>query len=163
MAEDANENPKIGLSAEARKAVTDVLNRILADEFTLYVQARAFHWNVTGRHFKQDHALFEEEYEAQDEIIDDVAERIRALGFKVQATMAQFIDQAAMSESDSTDISSEEMISLLLDRHEALASQLRSDIELADDASDEATADFLTGLLEGHEKRAWMLRAMMER
>ena len=159
---DTRETPEIGLSAEARETVAGVLNRLLADEFLLYVRARAFHWNVTGRHFKQDHELFEEEYEALDETIDEVAERARALGPKVQATMGQFVQTATLPEVDSTDMSSEQMIALMRDGHEALARQLRNDIQVADEAGDEGTADFLTALLEGHEKRAWMLRSHLE-
>lgn len=159
---DSKETLEIGLSAEARETVAGVLNRLLADEFLLYVRARAFHWNVTGRHFKQDHALFEEEYEALDETIDEVAERARALGYKVQATLAQFTQIATLPEADSTELTSEQMIATLRDGHEALARQLRNDIQEADEAGDEGTADFLTALLEGHEKRAWMLRAHLQ-
>lgn len=159
---DTRDTLEIGLSAEARETVAGVLNRLLADEFLLYVRARAFHWNVTGRHFKQDHALFEEEYEALDETIDEVAERARALGFKVQATLGQFAQNATLPEADSMEMPSEQMIAVMRDGHEALARQLRNDIQVADEVGDEATADFLTGLLEGHEKRAWMLRSHLQ-
>lgn len=159
---DSKETMEIVLSAEARETVAGVLNRLLADEFLLYVRARAFHWNVTGRHFKQDHALFEEEYEALDETIDAVAERARSLGFKVQATLGQFAQNATLAEVDSTDMPSEQMIAIMRDGHEALCRQLRNDIHVADEVGDEGTADFLTGLLEGHEKRAWMLRSHLQ-
>lgn len=160
---ETRETIEIGLTAEARNTVSNVLNRLLADEFLLYVRARAFHWNVTGRHFKQDHELFEEEYEALDETIDEVAERARTLGGKVQATLGQFAQAATLPEADSTEMTSEQMIASMRDGHEALARQLRDDIQVADEAGDEATADFLTGLLEAHEKRAWMLRSHLER
>ena len=159
---EMNEPLEIGLAADARATIVGILNRLLADEFLLYARARAFHWNVTGRHFKQDHALFEEEYEALDETIDAVAERARALGGKVQGIVGQYVQNATLEEVDSTDLTSEQMIAAMRDGHEALARQLRSDIHVADEAGDEGTADFLTALLEGHEKRAWMLRAHLQ-
>ena len=156
---ETKETPEIGLSPEALARITGILNRLLADEFSLYARARAFHWNVTGRHFAQDHALFEEEYEALDETIDEVAERARSLGGKVQAMLSQYVENRTLPEVDSTAMSSEEMIASMRDGHEAMARQLREDIPVADEAGDEGTADFLTALLEAHEKRAWMLRA----
>lgn len=156
---EMKETLEIGLTAEARAKVVGILNRLLADEFSLYARARAFHWNVTGRHFKQDHALFEEEYEALDETIDEVAERARSLGGKVQATLSQYVQNRTIPEVDSTELTSEQMIASMRDGHEALARQLREDIHAADEVGDEGTADFLTALLEAHEKRAWMLRS----
>lgn len=150
---------QIGIDAGARATIVSILNRLLADEFLLYARARAFHWNVTGRHFKQDHALFEEEYEALDEVIDQVAERARSLGGLVQAMVSQYLENATQPEVDSIGLTSEAMISAMRDGHEAIARSLRADIEVVDGLGDEGTADFLTGLLEAHEKRAWMLRS----
>lgn len=152
----------IGLATDARAAVTAVLNALLADEFMLYSRARAFHWNVTGRHFSSDHKLFEDEYEALDEIIDDVAERTRALGGKVPARLADYVEHARLEDVESRGMSAEAMIASLRDGHEAIIRQLRADTALADQHGDEGTADFLTGLMEGHEKRAWMLRSHLE-
>lgn len=152
----------IGLSTDARTAVAAVLNALLANEFMLYSRARAFHWNVTGRHFSGDHKLFEDEYEAQDEIIDDVAERTRALGGKVPARLADYVQHASLDDVESRGLSAEAMIASLRDGHEAIIRQLRADTAVAEEHGDEGTADFLTGLMEGHEKRAWMLRSHLE-
>jgi len=156
---ETRNTPEIGLSPEALAKVTGILNRLLADEFSLYARARAFHWNVTGRHFKQDHALFQEEYEALDEIIDDVAERARSMGAKAQAMLSQYVANRTLPEPDSTTLTSEGMIASMRDGHEAMCRQLRADIAAANEVGDDGTADFLTGLLETHEKRAWMLRS----
>jgi starvation-inducible DNA-binding protein len=153
----------IGLSAEVRGKVATILNQLLADEFTLYAQARAFHWNVTGRNFKADHGLFEDEYEAQDEIIDAVAERVRALGCKARANLNDYLKTARINEVDSTTLTSDEMIAILRDHHETVIRSLRIDSESCDELDDEGTTDFLTGLIEGHEKRAWMLRSHLEK
>ncbi len=152
----------IGLDATTRARVGTILNQLLADEFTLYAQARAFHWNVTGRTFAADHALFEVEYEALDETIDAVAERARALGIKVRANLQDYIKSARINAVDSTTLTSTEMIAILRDHHEALIRDLRIDTETVDALDDEGTTDFLTGLMEAHEKRAWMLRSHLE-
>lgn len=149
----------IGLSASSRETVIGILNTVLADAFVLYARARAFHWNVTGRHFESDHALFETEYEALDETIDAVAERARMLGGAVPATLAGFARAARIKETGSVGMASEAIIAAMLDGHEQVIRDLRKDIARVEKAGDEATVDFLVGLMEGHEKRAWMLRA----
>jgi starvation-inducible DNA-binding protein len=152
----------IGLSPAVRSKVAAILNGLLADAFVLYVRARDFHWNVTGRTFAQDHLLFETEYEALDETIDAIAERARALGGRALAGVAVFSKRARLPEVDSSSMGAEAMIGSLLDGHEAIIRQLREDVETVDDLDDEGTADFLTGLMEGHEKRAWMLRSHLD-
>jgi starvation-inducible DNA-binding protein len=153
----------IGLDLDVRERVGTILNQLLADEFTLYAQARAFHWNVTGRHFTSDHGLFETEYELADDTIDAVAERARALGIKVRANMQDYVKTSRINAVDSTTLSAEEMIAILRDHHESLVRELRIDSETCDSLDDEGTTDFLTGLMEDHEKRAWMLRSHLEK
>jgi starvation-inducible DNA-binding protein len=133
-----------------------------APKFTLYSRARAFHWNVTGRSFKQDHALFEDEYEMLDDVIDEVAERARALGIKAQASLAAYASNARIADVDATGLSADAMIRSMLEGHEAIIRAIRVDSETTDDLDDEGTTDFLTGLMEEHEKRAWMLRSHLE-
>jgi starvation-inducible DNA-binding protein len=152
----------IGLNAATRAKIVAILNARLADAFTLYSRARAFHWNVTGRNFASDHALFETEYEALDDTIDEIAERARALGGKVKARLADYAALSKIGDVDSTAMTAEAMIRSMLDGHEAVIRQLREDVETVDDLDDEGTADFLTGLLEAHEKRAWMLRSHLD-
>jgi starvation-inducible DNA-binding protein len=153
----------IGIPADARAKIIAILNALLADEFTLYARARAFHWNVTGRNFKADHALFEDEYEALDETIDEVAERARALGGFADARLADYLKAARIKEVAASGLSAEQMIEAMRDGHEAIIRTLREDVETVDDLDDEGTTDFLTGLMEAHEKRAWMLRAHLGR
>jgi starvation-inducible DNA-binding protein len=138
--------------------VVEVLRKLLADEFTLYLKTRNFHWNVTAPNFHDLHKFFEGQYEALDDTVDAVAERIRSLdapapgGLADYRTLARLADAAPGQDAAG-------MIKALLADHEALARTLRADIEVAEGANDPGTADFLTSLLEGHEKTAWMLRA----
>lgn len=151
--------PNLGLSSKAREAVIDALSVLLADEHVLYVKTRNFHWNVTGPHFGPLHALFETQYNALEGSIDEIAERIRALAGTAPGSMAAFLKLARLSEDAGKSPKDSEMISLLLTDHESVVRSLRGAIELAGKHGDEGTADFLTGLLEDHEKTAWMLRA----
>lgn len=151
--------PNIGLSAKARDAVVETLSVLLADEHVLYVKTRNFHWNVTGPHFGPLHALFENQYNALAEAIDEVAERIRMLGGTTPGSMAAFLKTARIAEETGRPPKDTDMIARLLADHEAVIVSLRESIEIAGKHDDEGTADFLTGLLEDHEKTAWMLRA----
>jgi starvation-inducible DNA-binding protein len=157
------DNVSIGLDLKVRERIVLILNQLLADEFTLYSEARAFHWNVTGRNFSSDHALFETEYTELDDTIDAVAERARALGIKVRATLQDYIKTARIHAVDSTTLTSDEMIAILRDHHESLVRDLRIDSETCDALDDEGTTDFLTGLMQAHEKRAWILRSHLEK
>lgn len=154
--------PNLGLSGKARDAVLEVLGRLLADEHVLYVKTRNFHWNVTGLDFGSLHELFETQYEALGETIDEVAERIRMLGGVAPGSMKEFLKLTRLDEQPGGKLEAEKMIAALLSDHEAVARALREGIEVAAGAGDAATDDFLTGLLADHEKTAWMLRAHLE-
>mgnify|MGYP000563167984 CR=1 FL=1 len=152
----------LGLSEESRKAVVDILARLLADEYVLYTKTRNYHWNVVGPQFAELHALFEKQYEELNEVVDDVAERIRALGHPAPGTLAEFLKLARLAEHPGEPLSAEGMIRALLADHEALVRRLREDLAAcADRYGDMGTNDFLTGLMERHEKTAWMLRALV--
>jgi starvation-inducible DNA-binding protein len=148
-----------GLNNKQRAAVIKTLEPLLADEIALYFATRGAHWNVTGIGFGAHHQFFEGQYEALDDIMDDVAERIRSLGGKAPATVAGYAKTSRLKEGAGEAKDAEAMFKGLLAMHEQLVRQLRKDVETASEQSDEGTADFLTGLLEEHEKMAWMLRA----
>jgi starvation-inducible DNA-binding protein len=71
--------PKIGIADDMRRGVVEILSTLLADEYLLYTKTRNYHWNVEGMQFNDLHKFFEAQYEALDEVIDDVAERARSL------------------------------------------------------------------------------------
>lgn len=149
----------IGLTDAQREGVCQVLRPLLADEFTLYTKARNYHWNVVGPHFHDLHKLFEEQYEALDEIVDEVAERIRALGGVAPGTLQEFSQAKRLTEEPGVVPSWREMVRNLTADHEAIVRRLRTDIDTVQGKyQDVGTADFLTGLMEKHEKHAWMLR-----
>jgi len=149
----------IGLTDGEREAVARRLGVILADEVLLYIKTRNFHWNVVGKDFSELHKFFEAQYEALDEVFDDVAERMRALGERAPGSMAEFQALARLSEKSGAATAASDMLGALLDDHETLIRALRNDIVAIGKTADVGTEDFLTGLLENHEKMAWMLRA----
>ncbi|MFM7797345.1 MAG: Dps family protein [Candidatus Nitrosotenuis sp.] len=152
----------IGLAPNSRQKVVSVLTDVLADQYVLYTKTRNYHWNVTGEDFAQYHELFEKQYSAIDEDIDDVAERIRALGAKTPATLGEFVKSATLKEHPGKFPSAKVMIANLLSDHETVIRNLRKGINICGDAGDAGTEDFLTQLIEKHEKTAWMLRATLE-
>ena len=153
----------VGLNDKQRAGVVSLLMKTLADEYVLYTKTRNYHWNVTGPHFNDLHKFFESQYDEIDARIDEVAEFIRYFGDKAPASLGGFLAIARLTEPQWDDPSADQMIRNLVDDHEALIRSLRDDLETAGSKHKAAdVADFLTGLLEGHEKMAWMLRSMLE-
>jgi len=154
-------NPNIDLSPKSLKEVSTLLNTLLSDETVLYIKTLNFHWNVEGPNFSELHKFFESQYEELSSIMDDVAERARALGEKALGSMQDFLDHARLKESKSNQ-NAKDMIKELLSDHETIIKTLRKDLETCDTTyHDIGTNDFLTGLMEKHEKMAWMLRAFI--
>jgi len=152
----------IGLKEGSRTSVVRILNTLLADEFVLYTKTRRFHWNVVGSDFSELHKFFEAQYDEVDEIIDAVAERARALGGVAAGSLKEFLAAARIEEGAGKNPDARGMVEALLADHEAIVRSLRGDIEaVGDKHGDAGTNDFLTGLLEQHEKMAWMLRAYL--
>jgi starvation-inducible DNA-binding protein len=153
----------IGLNDEARLEVGQMLNLILADEYVLYATSRDYHWNVTGPEFLSLHQQFEGHYALIAQWIDDVAERARAIGVGARGNWADLTTAARTSADPGMGLSAEHMLAELLALHEEMIVQLRTDSEAClARFKDAGTADFLTGLMERHEKAAWMLRAQLE-
>ncbi len=151
----------IGIRDGDREAVIAILNTLLADEYLLYTKTRNFHWNVTGMQFNDLHKFFEAQYEALDDTVDEVAERVRALGGRAFGTLEEFRKAARLTEHPGAVPAAREMLGALLADHEALARTLRADVDTVTERKDVGTADFLTALLEAHEKAAWMLRSFL--
>lgn len=152
----------IGLTKEQRTGVAGLLRQTLADEYVLYTKTRKYHWNVEGPNFHDLHKLFESQYSEIDEVIDAVAERIRSLGLYSPGSFVEFQKDARLKEDSGGQIDAATMVANLLADHEALIRSLREDLETAKDKfGDAGNQDFLTGMLESHEKAAWMLRSML--
>lgn len=149
----------IGFEKNTIDIVSVILNKILSNEYLLYTKTRNFHWNVKGQHFNDLHKFFEKQYGELDESIDEIAERIRMLNVYTNANLNYFLKNSSLKENFSY-IDSDNMIEELLSDHEIIIQMLRKDIENISDLNDYGNIDFLTSLLQKHEKMAWMLRSM---
>jgi starvation-inducible DNA-binding protein len=152
----------LGLKESSRLAVLTLLDRTLADEYVLYTKTRNFHWNVEGPRFSELHKFFEAQYEQLSGIVDEVAERSRALEGRSMGSMKEFLGKARLKESTELGLVSEDMLSELATDHESLIRSLRSAIDDCSAERDHGTADLLTGLIGRHEKMAWMLRSFLK-
>jgi len=154
----------IGLLEKNQVKVVDILNKTLANESVLSLKTRNYHWNVIGPNFSELHKFFDEQYGQLDDIIDQVAERSRALGGKSIATMTEFLVKTGLKEHPKQHPDALQMVLNLLQDHEVIIRNLRKDLETcASEYGDMGTNNFLTDLMEKHEKMAWMLRAFLEK
>ncbi len=147
-----------GLLDGHKTAAATALRQALADTFHLFVTTQGIHWNVQGPLFYSIHKLTEEQYEELFTAIDDLAERIRALGFTAPASVGELVKETSLEDADSTD-TLEDQIQRLIDANEHIAQSLRQAASQLDDLSDVKTADMMTSRIGVHEKNAWMLRA----
>lgn len=155
--------PAIGITEKNLHKSIELLSVNLADEMTLYIKTRKFHWNVSGGSFMELHKLFQTQYNESEETIDLVAERISKLGGKPMGTMREFTKHSRLKESPGKYPSQKEMLKELLNDHESVIQELRKDIEtLTGQNKDAGTTDFLTGIMEQHETTAWILRRYLK-
>lgn len=149
----------IWLSTEGITTVTTILRRLLANTVVLQIKLKQFHWNVRWPHFTELHALFDTMQSDLSPVIDDTAERIRALWVDAPGTMKEFLDDATLTEYPTQDTNATTMLTLLLADYEKLIQESRKDITTCVESWDDGNADFLTAIMEQYEKTAWMLRA----
>lgn len=152
----------IGLSDKNSKEVASVLNKILANEYLLYTKTRNYHWNIEGSNFMEMHLFYESQYNTIDELIDEIAERVRQIGHYAQGRLKDFIKQSQLVEQEYTS-DQKSQLKNLLDDHETIIRFLRLHIDVfTDKYKDAGNADFITGLMEKHEKMAWFLRSYLK-
>ncbi len=153
------QNINIGISTEDRKAIGEGLSHLLADSYTLYLQTHNFHWNVKGPRFHDLHVMFEAQYTELAEAVDEIAERILALGVSAPGTYKAFEKLTSIETIEGVP-SAEEMIKALTNSHETVVRTCRTVLKQAQDADDESTASLVGDRMRVHEKTAWMLRSM---
>ena len=154
----------IGIKAGDRAKIADGLSRFLADSYTLYLKTHNFHWNVTGSMFNALHTMFEAQYTEQWNALDEIAERIRALGFNAPGSYAEFVKLTSIKEEPGLTEAQDwrEMVRQLVVGNEAVCRTARKVLEVADDADDDPTEDLMIQRLQTHEKYAWMLRSLLQ-
>ena len=147
-----------GLAEAPRKEIADKLAHLLADTYTLYIKTHGYHWNVTGPMFRSLHLMFEEQYMELRDAVDEIAERMLALGHQAPASYAEFAELTAVEDEPGVP-EAMDMVRRLVAAHETVVRTARGVVVVAGEAGAVATADLATVRIETHEKTAWMLRA----
>ena len=150
----------IGIPAAQRKAVAKGLSHLLADTYTLYLKTHNYHWNVTGPMFQTLHNMFMTQYTELAVAVDDIAERIRALGEFAPGSYRQYAELSSIQEETKVP-NARAMILNLVKGNEAVARTARQAFPIAEKAGDEPTCDLLTQRMQVAEKTAWMLRSLL--
>lgn len=152
--EDAN------TGIDDRKMVASNMAACLSDSYLLMIKTQGYHWNVVGPLFHSIHVVTEEHYEDMFPAIDELAERIRALGYPAPSSISEMISLSGLEEN-SDNPTTEEMIKNLVRDHQAVARRFREAAEHAGNAGDVVSEDMLTGRIAFHEKAVWMLTALL--
>lgn len=152
----------IGINQKNRQSVAFELSKILADEFVLFTKTKNAHWNVEGIDFYDKHKFFEEQATTLNDSVDSIAERIRTLGHIAPASLKSYLQLTQLAEPKQSKYNSQSFIKELLDDSEIIINHLRKNINIfANEYEDAGTSDFITSLMQEHEKTAWFLRNML--
>ena len=144
----------------AKKAVAEALNAILADSFALYLKTKNFHWHVSGPHFRDYHLMFDEHAAQILGTTDLIAERVRKNGHRTLTSIGDISIRQSIADNDDTKVASADMLSELRADNLALVEKLREAKELAGEAGDNATDGMLDDWTDEAEERAWFLLEM---
>lgn len=150
----------IGMTDKQRESVARGLSKLLADSYSVYLKTHNYHWNVMGPQFNSLHTMFETQYTELATAVDEIAERIRALGHLAPGSYAEFSKLTSITDGDSSK-SAEAMIKDLVESQETIVRTCREIFPAAEEAADEPTCDLLTTRMQLHEKNAWMLRVLL--
>lgn len=139
------------------------LRKVLADTYMLYLKTQNFHWNVEGREFFYLHDAFQEQYEELAEAIDELAERLRALGEYAPGGMDIYSTLTTIKDAPNPPPTAYDMLVLLASDHTGIIETLQKAINVADDEDDNGTEDMLIARLQAHQKTLWMLKASLKK
>jgi len=149
------------LSEAESKTIAKGLARVLADTHGLYVKTHGFHWNVEGQRFRTMHLMFEEQYTDLWNALDEIAERIRALGHYAPASYSDYAELTSVEEERGVP-GPWEMVRKLVHDNEIVVRTMREIRPSIDDAGDDASANLLDDRLVQHEKQIWMMKSMLK-
>jgi starvation-inducible DNA-binding protein len=151
---------RTGIAEDQRKALSDGLAKVLSDTYTLLGKTHGFHWNVTGPQFHSLHEMFEEQYTDLTTAVDEIAERIRALGFFAPGSLSQFLKLSTIEDEHGVP-DARGMLEQLVRDNETVTQACRAVVGICEEANDTVTEDLMNHRMDAHEKAAWMLRSSM--
>ncbi len=145
------------LSHDAMTAVSEALNGLLADTYTVYIKTKNFHWHVSGPHFRDYHLLFDEQADAIFATADELAERVRKIGGVTIRSIAQIGKLQRISDNEQDFVTPRDMLRELMNDNKTMMASMREAHKIADDHNDVATASMLETFIDGAERRNWFL------
>ncbi|MCO5142333.1 MAG: DNA starvation/stationary phase protection protein [Oligoflexia bacterium] len=143
--------------------IADSLNAILANEFALFTKTLNYHWNVSGPRFHSIHTFLEQLYNEELSIMDELAERIRTIGYRPLSSVKEIQSEMKLTEHPGKFPETTGMLNELSEDNLYIQNQIKDCLGFVDSwKCDPGTEDFLVGLLQKHEKMRWMLRTHIE-
>ncbi|SFT19948.1 Dps family protein [Paenibacillus sp. BC26] len=146
------------MTTKLQTKLQGTLNKQIATWSVLYIKLHNYHWYVKGNQFFTLHVKFQELYEEATLHVDEIAERLLAIGGEPIATMAEYLKQSSVQEATGSE-SAVEMVDSIVADFTLVASELKEGMEEAQSAGDETTGDMLLAIHSGLEKHIWMLKA----
>lgn len=143
-----------------KEKLIDIVNKQIANWNVLYVKLHNYHWYVKGPQFFTLHTKFEELYNEAALHIDELAERLLALGGKPLATMKEYLTVASVQEAKGNE-TAEEMVAEIVRDFETMIEELKDGMNYAGEINDETTGDMLLGIHQSLEKHVWMLKSFL--
>lgn len=144
------------------KQLTDIVNKQIANWSVLYIKLHNYHWYVKGSQFFTLHEKFEQLYNEAALHIDELAERLLALGGAPVATMKECLEQSSVKEATGQE-TAEQMVATIVSDFETMIEELKEGMQVADEVGDETTGDMLLGIHKSLEKHVWMLKSFLSR
>jgi len=144
----------------AKKALVDSLNGILADHFALYLKTKNFHWHVKGSRFHDLHLLFDSQATQIIGVTDAIAERVRKNGGDTLTSIGSIAKATQVADQDSTTLDADAMVKELRDDNARLVEAIRAAKKAADDAGDNATDGIADEWTDQAEERVWFLNSI---
>ena len=145
------------LDSAAVKAISEALNRLLADSFALYLKTKNFHWHVSGPHFRDYHLLLDDQSADILATTDDMAERVRKIGGTTLRSIGHIAQLQTIEDNDADFVPPAMMLHELMNDNKKVAAAMRKAHEVADEHEDIATASLIENWVDQTEKRTWFL------
>lgn len=152
--------PNIGIDIEKHTHICEFLHKFLANTYSLYLKTQHAHWNLKGATFYSLHLLFQTQYEEMAEAIDEIAERMKALGAVPEGSFSNFSNLSILKEIKG-EHTTHDILQILLEDHQTITRFIRDNLSFVESAHDGATADMMNKRMFVHEKASWMLRSSL--
>lgn len=153
-------NRNTGIAKADREQIARALGVVLADTYMLFIKTQGVHWNVTGPAFFSVHEITEKQYTNMYQAIDEIAERIRALGVKAPASYTKYGELSAIKDEDEPK-SVRDMLSMLIADHQTTVANMRAAVETFEGKNDYVTADMMIERMAWHEEAIWMFSSLI--